>query len=135
MNLRHFIYPDHPADSYLSPTLQLDDSASAKISPAGADVDSASSSDFDAAGASRSGYYILDDAHGAEPEKAAHIALARIPTCAVFHKLTVGRGVPHSFVGACAVSRFARDRADEARPDRIHPAVAVAAARRGTSCS
>ena len=26
-------------------------------------------------------------------------ALARIPTCAVFHKLTPGQGVPHSFVG------------------------------------
>ena len=25
--------------------------------------------------------------------------LARIPTCAVFHKLTPGQGVPHSFVG------------------------------------
>lgn len=27
--------------------------------------------------------------------------LVRIPTCAVFHKLTVGKGVPHSFVGEC----------------------------------
>ena len=26
--------------------------------------------------------------------------LARIPTCAIFHKLTSGRGVPHSFYGA-----------------------------------
>ena len=25
--------------------------------------------------------------------------VARIPTCAIFHKLTPGRGVPHSFVG------------------------------------
>lgn len=25
--------------------------------------------------------------------------LARLPTCAVFHKLTAGRGVPHTFYG------------------------------------
>lgn len=27
------------------------------------------------------------------------LELARIPTCAVFHKLTPGKGVPHSFIG------------------------------------
>lgn len=33
-----------------------------------------------------------DDAHPRLP-------LARLPTCAVFHKLTAGRGVPHTFYG------------------------------------
>lgn len=33
-----------------------------------------------------------DDAHPRLP-------LVRLPTCAVFHKLTAGRGVPHTFYG------------------------------------
>ena len=27
----------------------------------------------------------------------AHVELARLPICAVFHRLTAGRGIPHSF--------------------------------------
>ncbi|KAK7685859.1 hypothetical protein QCA50_011206 [Cerrena zonata] len=42
----------------------------------------------------------LDEEKGAlRPEDMKLKALARIPTCAVFHKLTPGQGVPHSFVG------------------------------------
>lgn len=35
------------------------------------------------------------------PEDDAHprLPLPRLPTCAVFHKLTAGRGVPHTFYG------------------------------------
>ncbi|TCD71664.1 hypothetical protein EIP91_005430 [Steccherinum ochraceum] len=61
----------------------------------------------------RSTYYMLDRdweghtgavAKTAEGEVDSDVSeiglkvLARIPTCAVFHKLTTGRGVPHSFV-------------------------------------
>lgn len=42
-------------------------------------------------------FYILDDA--GQGSGATHRPLARIQTCAVFHKLTVGRGAPHSFIG------------------------------------
>ncbi|KAG8988684.1 hypothetical protein FRB94_002992 [Tulasnella sp. JGI-2019a] len=43
---------------------------------------------------SASSMYLMgeDDAHPRMP-------LARLPTCAVFHKLTAGRGVPHTFYG------------------------------------
>ncbi|KAG8843145.1 hypothetical protein FRB96_004344 [Tulasnella sp. 330] len=43
---------------------------------------------------SASSIYLVgeDDSHPRLP-------LARIPTCAVFHKLTAGRGVPHTFYG------------------------------------
>ncbi|KAG8907580.1 hypothetical protein FRB99_003504 [Tulasnella sp. 403] len=34
-----------------------------------------------------------------EDEKDPRRQLARLPTCAVFHKLTAGRGVPHTFYG------------------------------------
>ncbi|KAI0923360.1 hypothetical protein AcW1_006344 [Taiwanofungus camphoratus] len=42
-------------------------------------------------------YYLLNDTPGLE--KTGRRELARIPTCAVFHKQCAGRGVPHSFVG------------------------------------
>ena len=56
----------------------------------------------------KSTYYMLD---GDYPERGKSEGdsefselglkvLARIPTCAVFHKLTHGRGVPHSFISA-----------------------------------
>ena len=48
-------------------------------------------------------YYVLDEADSladvkAHPGEARLKPLARIPTCAIFHKLTTGRGVPHSFI-------------------------------------
>lgn len=57
----------------------------------------------------RSTYYVLDHGFDYQHEKGEResevsdmglLALARIPTCAVFHKFTTGRGVPHSFVSA-----------------------------------
>lgn len=75
------------------------------------DVSSDSSHDL-----KKSTYYMLDDSDYKEkdvgngnsdaPSEASdsghghghEVLLARIPTCAVFHKLTHGRGVPHSFV-------------------------------------
>ncbi len=27
------------------------------------------------------------------------LELARLPTCAVFHRMTTGKGIPHSFTG------------------------------------
>lgn len=33
------------------------------------------------------------------PESSNLLQLARLPTCAVFHRLTAGKGVPHSFAG------------------------------------
>ena len=70
----------------------------------------------------KSTYYMLDDADYKEGDdtlaeanevksendlRPVHdhshqVPLARIPTCAVFHKLTHGPGVPHSFVSTCS---------------------------------
>ncbi|KAF8964236.1 potassium transporter [Flammula alnicola] len=50
-------------------------------------------------------YYIIKDAeHGSDKyidEKASHdlTEINRIPSCAVFHKITSGPGVPHTFTG------------------------------------
>ena len=51
-------------------------------------------------------YFIQDDSKDRlfsavvpRGEAKALLELARLPTCAVFHRLTVGRGVPHSFAG------------------------------------
>lgn len=35
------------------------------------------------------------------------LQLARLPTCAVFHRLTAGRGIPHSFAGMLSTQRQA----------------------------
>lgn len=49
-------------------------------------------------------YYILEETksplQGLELDsaKASFRELARIPTCAIFHKFTIGRGVPHTFI-------------------------------------
>ncbi|KAH9941946.1 potassium transporter [Amylocystis lapponica] len=43
-------------------------------------------------------YYILGSSHDLETA-GRKIEVPRIPTCAIFHKLTVGKGVPHSFAG------------------------------------
>lgn len=32
-------------------------------------------------------------------ESSGLLQLARLPTCAIFHRLTSGKGVPHSFAG------------------------------------
>lgn len=48
-------------------------------------------------------YYVLEDSDfqlGSEPD-AILKALTRIPTCAIFHKLTTGPGVPHTFISEC----------------------------------
>lgn len=57
-------------------------------------------------------YYVVDRRPSFDEEKGALRpedmklkALARIPTCAVFHKLTPGQGVPHSFVGEYSIRR------------------------------
>ena len=49
-------------------------------------------------------YYVLDH-HEDKPgynassdDKSSLKVMARIPTCAIFHKLTTGRGVPHTFI-------------------------------------
>ena len=49
-------------------------------------------------------YYIsrnMDDQHPKEPDSPTEVRreLVRIPTCAVFHKIASGAGVPHTFVG------------------------------------
>lgn len=54
-------------------------------------------------------YYILGDSNSVvdfreRPDKADLKLLARIPTCAIFHKLTTGRGVPHAFTSALMFS-------------------------------
>lgn len=47
-------------------------------------------------------YYVMDDSASLGDVKVGAGTvhpkpLARIPTCAIFHKLTTGRGVPHAF--------------------------------------
>ena len=38
----------------------------------------------------------IEDKKGQKEEK---LALARLPTCAIFHKLSAGKGAPHTFYG------------------------------------
>lgn len=47
-------------------------------------------------------YYLPKEKQFASQDRGLEVEkrdLARIPTMAIFHKLTVGRGVPHTFVG------------------------------------
>jgi len=86
-NLRHFIYQD--------------------LKGAGKQTDS-STEDDDGLNDSENiledrgvEYYYLPKYDGPSPplSEAERRVLPRIPTCAIFHKMTRGRGVPHSFVG------------------------------------
>lgn len=60
-------------------------------------------------------YYMLRDGDGhteAMDEKAGRdiVEITRIPSCAIFHKITAGQGVPHTFTGGRleqAAPRFA----------------------------
>lgn len=46
-------------------------------------------------------YFIRDADDGAYLPQidSSMLELARLPTCAVFHRLTAGKGIPHSFAG------------------------------------
>lgn len=51
-------------------------------------------------------YYMLKDGSGhteVMDEKAGRdiVEITRIPSCAIFHKITAGQGVPHTFTGGC----------------------------------
>lgn len=96
MNLRHLIMahveeePEplrvgqgHPAESEATPTIESE-----------GDQEPEEKQDLDKP--TTPSYYIVDqDRDGSKRIK----ELARIPTCAVFHNYTSGKGVPHSFVG------------------------------------
>lgn len=45
-------------------------------------------------------FYYLSNKSGDGNLGMEHKKLQRIPTCAVFHKVAEGKGVPHTFIGA-----------------------------------
>ncbi|KAI5120334.1 hypothetical protein M0805_000394 [Coniferiporia weirii] len=100
-NLRHFIMEDNDDSVHLA--LQ---STAAEVLSETDDVND----DFGQYGQSQPGalYYMArTTSHGTPDEKGSREGtiveekrtLARIATCAVFHKLSLGAGVPHSFIG------------------------------------
>ncbi|KAF7985798.1 hypothetical protein HWV62_437 [Athelia sp. TMB] len=93
-NLRHFILTDN-----------TDKKETLSLSPDGA---YSSSIDANVLGEDKEGdpsYYFLtsqktrEDDDKPESIMEERMDLARIPTCAIFHKLTSGKGVPHTFIG------------------------------------
>lgn len=94
-NLRHFIHINNgPHDQYtLHPQAEVQfegDSQEDNEKP-----DSVGTPTY---------YYLSHDAeihHRKDPNSQAEVRreLARIPTCAVFHKIASGSGVPHTFMG------------------------------------
>lgn len=93
-NLRNFI---HTSDKHDAQKVVLNLGAAESIHAIDMDKDDGQDS--------ASLYYISDAivrsrSYGdGKPTIEERHELARIPTCAVFHKLTKGRGVPHTFVG------------------------------------
>ncbi|KAF9046080.1 potassium transporter [Panaeolus papilionaceus] len=85
MNLRHFIYQEKGGHA------------------SGVD-DDGDSSDITDDTANQS-FYMLSNSNGLEksgtvpPASTERKELQRIPTCAIFHKVASGKGVPHTFVG------------------------------------
>jgi hypothetical protein len=69
-------------------------------------------------------YYLSSEG---EKDEARH-ELVRIPTCAIFHKLSRGRGVPHTFMGKSLVYRVIVANASHIR---LNPSMACPAAHRG----
>lgn len=103
-NLRHFIHVDEK-NAKLTISVDKDSSVSSKTTKEhhmDAVTTLPSLTEDDAQPATPNVTYYLPkqekDQEGIESEEERR-ELVRIPTCAVFHKLTIGRGVPHSFVG------------------------------------
>ena len=82
MNLRHFISPDEKASEahYDEDGEELDPGLPPYL-------------------------YLPSPAEKAVGEKMVEERrmLQRIPTCAVFHKIASGKGVPHTFIGTCHI--------------------------------
>ncbi|OSX64573.1 hypothetical protein POSPLADRAFT_1073955 [Postia placenta MAD-698-R-SB12] len=104
MNLRHVIFTERDrSELQIRRPVDLKHSKEIELSE-GDDASGRDSEDLEveeerehATAVDPETFYILDDA--GQGSGATHRPLARIQTCAVFHKLTVGRGVPHSFIG------------------------------------
>ncbi|KAF9013196.1 potassium transporter [Cyathus striatus] len=89
-NLRHFIQQSEKPGG-----LTLHDSDDDGITTEDHDTDASEYPMF---------YYLAPNSRSASPDAGEKVVeerkeLQRIPTCAVFHKIAQGRGVPHTFVG------------------------------------
>jgi KUP system potassium uptake protein len=80
-NLRHFIVTED-GEKHALPPIEVQPSTGVDV-----EVDTLGEETY---------YYLERIGSDAEEEKQE---LVRIDTCAVFHKLGSGKGVPHSFVG------------------------------------
>ncbi|KIY46745.1 potassium transporter [Fistulina hepatica ATCC 64428] len=85
-NLKHFIYQQVPSTSLGPDAIRLGDVPEAAVS----EDETVEESDPE--------YYYLEEKHSVDAPQVKRI-LTRIPTCAVFHKVTPARGIPHTFVG------------------------------------
>ncbi|KAH9941952.1 potassium transporter [Amylocystis lapponica] len=96
MNLRHFILPSDTEEVFLR--VGQNQNLQGEVS-----TESEDDHDVEDEKIQHPSYYILEDhdtGKGVGTGSASgRRELTRIQTCAVFHKLTVGKGVPHSFVG------------------------------------
>ena len=112
MNLRHFISPDEKASE-------------AHYDEDGEELDPGLPPYF----------YLPSPAEKAAGEKMIEERriLQRIPTCAVFHKIASGKGVPHTFVGTCHIIFIIKTRSSVVV--RLCPSMAGSSTRRRTSTS
>lgn len=97
MNLRHFIFASEDDEKL---ALKLNDDSAVRVEDDGGIEEDVGKGEADTLKETKY-YYLSPSAHRApgqwqEDEKQE---LTRIPTCAVFHKVAQGRGVPHSFIG------------------------------------
>ena len=112
MNLRHFISPDEK-------------SSEANYDEDGEKLDPGLPPYF----------YLPSPAEKAAGEKMVEERrmLQRIPTCAVFHKIASGKGVPHTFIGTCHIILIIKTCSSVV--SRLHPSMASSSTRRRTSTS
>jgi len=91
-NLRHFIQQDQKNNA----TLQLGTT----------DDNSIEGEDEVAMESDSTYYYVSNEKHSLDSsgDMDDKRKLMRIPTCAVFHKIARGKGVPHTFIGECLLS-------------------------------
>lgn len=106
MNLRHFISPDEKASE-------------ANYDEDGEELDPGLPPYF----------YLPNPAEQAAGEKMVQERrmLQRIPTCAVFHKIASGKGVPHTFVGTCHIIFIIKTRSSVV--GRLRPSMAGSSTR------
>jgi KUP system potassium uptake protein len=98
-NLRHFIHVRHHGEDSDKITFNL---RTSDVLPTAENQHDEKETEMEKEKADSLYYYVTEPEESSSNDEAQaeeKHELVRIPTCAIFHKLSKGRGVPHTFIG------------------------------------